>query len=102
MPFSQNSRVMLENHMVVYNGLRLSGSCTNVIVAVPLNSGAGGSVATGAGGSVAAGSTGSVAAAGASVATAPPQAASSMLARTTSESRIFKLRFMFLLQENRM
>jgi hypothetical protein len=40
--------------------------------------------------------------AGASVAAGvpPPQAARIMLASTTSESRMFKLRFMFLLREN--
>jgi hypothetical protein len=70
-------------------------------VATFFSAGASVAVAAGAsvglvGGSVAAGSSGpSVAVAG-----CPPQAARTRLASTASESRMFKLRFMFLLREN--
>jgi hypothetical protein len=56
---------------------------------------AGASVASGAAGSVAAGSS------GAAVGAAPPQAARAMLASTRSDIKKYRLRFIFLLQENR-
>src|SRR5829696_7700734 len=95
---SHNSRVINEKYISVYMGLRLSGSCVNVMVTVPLAV-AGGSVA--AAGSVAAGSVdpgASVMAGGASVAgAAPPHAVKIILASTTSDSKRYRLRFTVLL-----
>jgi hypothetical protein len=85
---------MPEKNISVYIGLRLSGSWVKVMVTVPVPVAAGGSVA--ADGSVASGSVspeGSVMAGGCSVAgAAPPHAASTMLARTTSDSKKYRLR----------